>query len=987
VNDLKPTDFRVFFHDVYGYEPFPWQQRLADRVCAGDWPACIALPTAAGKTACIDIAVFAMAYQAQFPSEKRTAPRRVFFVVDRRVVVDQAYRHAQVLAEKLRSNTATGIIKQVADSLKKIAGCSCGTTCDCRPLDYYALRGGMYRESAWVRSPLQPTIITSTVDQVGSRLLFRGYGVSDLSKPLHAALVGNDALILLDEAHCSRPFEQTVSLIKKYRGWSEDELQAPFRSVSMTATPSDHFSEDQIERDRNDDLAHPVLGPRIKASKPATLIVAEKAKGKTWQQWGMPLVRVLADHARKLKNKGFAAVGVMVNRVATARELADELRHIEARGGSKKSSTEREKKREKDTTIEVILLTGRMRPLDREAVLKQLEPLFCGKSGEIQKPIIVVATQCLEVGADLDFHALVTECASLDALRQRFGRLNRVAARQKAEAVVIVRGDQVEPKENDADSDPVYGNSLAHTWKWLLANKDGDSENGDPRIDFGVASIRQKWEKTPVDQHSKLNAPSPDAAVLLPAHRDLWCQTSPIPVPDPDPAVFLHGSRSGMPDVQVIFRADLGEDIKQWVEIVSLCPPSSSEALSVRLDVFRRWLANDVMKDESSDVEGESSTEPKDIASASGNRQALQWRGPESEETKIIASPNDVRPGQTYILPIIEDHDFSGLGDFPIQPHQPTDQASEAFQRARDLAILRSTDAKSLADLAIDDEAFEEQLKEALESLKSDTREWARIAAANLIKKSNRIAKRHPLGGFVVMGKKRLRRFDPTFVEAEDSWQSGSSDPVRLDAHCDDVANEAHRFAEYLGLPSALRNTLKQSGLLHDAGKTDPRFQSWMHGGNERPANTFPHSLAKSIALMPTKKDRRDARDRAGLPQGFRHEMLSLQLAQSRNGRSDAATEHDLLLHLIAAHHGYARPFAPVVIDEAPPAVTFNGATLTVAQRASLIPPHRLDSGVAERFWKLTRRFGWWGLPWLESMLRLADWAASNAAEKRNINE
>src|SRR5262249_38327668 len=156
------------------FGPFPWQERLAKRVCDGDWPRAIALPTAAGKTACIDIAVFALACRAQ------TAPRRIFFVVDRRIVVDQAWLHARAMAERL-AMAPSGILKTVADSLRELAE-------DDRPLDVFALRGGMYRESSWARSPLQPTIMASTVDQVGSRLLFRGYGVSDSMKPIHAGL-------------------------------------------------------------------------------------------------------------------------------------------------------------------------------------------------------------------------------------------------------------------------------------------------------------------------------------------------------------------------------------------------------------------------------------------------------------------------------------------------------------------------------------------------------------------------------------------------------------------------------------------------------------------------------------------------------------------------------------------------------------------------------------------------------------------------------
>ena len=39
------------------------------------------------------------------------------------------------------------------------------------------------------------------MDQIGSRLLFRGYGVGPNSRSIHAALAGNDSLIVLDGAH------------------------------------------------------------------------------------------------------------------------------------------------------------------------------------------------------------------------------------------------------------------------------------------------------------------------------------------------------------------------------------------------------------------------------------------------------------------------------------------------------------------------------------------------------------------------------------------------------------------------------------------------------------------------------------------------------------------------------------------------------------------------------------------------------------------
>ena len=57
--------------------------------------------------------------------------------------------------------------------------------------------------------------------------------------------------------------------------------------------------------------------------------------------------------------------------------------------------------------------------------------------------------------------------------------------------------------------------------------------------------------------------------------------------------------------------------------------------------------------------------------------------------------------------------------------------------------------------------------------------------------------------------------------------------------------------------------------------------------------------------------------------------------------------------------------------------VSFGGVSVCRKERLAT-PAHALSSGVAERFWELTRRYGWWGLAYLEAMLRLADWQASD---------
>lgn len=952
MRDLAVGDFDAYFRAVHGRGPFPWQSRLLQSVVAeGRWPSLLDLPTGAGKTAVVDIALFHLALDVG--RAEATAPRRIVLVVDRRTVVDQAFQRARGIREALRTAPSEGVLGRVRERLVSLTGGG-------EPLALAHLRGGMLRDDAWARRPDQPLIVTSTVDQVGSRLLFRGYGVSEAMRPVHAGLLGHDTLLFLDEVHLSIPFLETLRGLERYRSKSAGRIPDRWQVVEMSATPSAASDGRVPFRLADDDRADAVLARRLCASKP-TICDEIRVAGRDGQR-ALTFADACATKAATLVTPG-GVVGLIVNRVATARHAAERLRHSVGEHA------------------DVALVTGRMRPLDRERLDASLqERLRAGRlRAGVGRALVVVSTQCIEAGADYDFDALVTECASIDALRQRFGRLDRLGDLGRSSGIVLVRSDAISP---DA-ADPVYGTAIARTWAWLTAS---------PR-DFGIDAFAAAAPTA--EELSTMRSPARRAPVTLPAHLDAWSQTRPSPWPDPDVTLWLHGVDTAMPDdVQIVWRSEvteaalaaaaLSEDdpvTACMIERLEACAPVALEALSVPIYAARAWLRGEG-EAEVSDVEaGPPESEDRDEEPAA-RRRALRWRGDGSR----VVEPSDLRPGDVLVVPTERGGLAAGTWD-PAHSAPVDDLGELARWRRTRRPVLRLNERlhPELSPPLLLDREENPTLTDA-----EHVRGWlAAFAAQPLASHPWLIEAR---GLFLKRGRARpaILRFDPIpgvdeggyyalvsrarydeehgEVSSEDDGASLTGVEVTLRAHLEGVARWARMFADHVGLTPALAADVERAARIHDLGKSDPRFQIMLHGGDAVRADAARESLAKSALVIGDRAARQRAQRLSRYPLGARHELLSVAMAQAQPSLLDGAHDPELVLHLVGAHHGWCRPFAPPVRDCEPVEVEFANARVSSDHGLE-----RLDAGVAERFWRLTARYGWYGLAWLEALVRLAD--------------
>jgi CRISPR-associated endonuclease/helicase Cas3 len=177
--------------------------------------------------------------------------------------------------------------------------------------------------------------------------------------------------------------------------------------------------------------------------------------------------------------------------------------------------------------------------------------------------------------------------------------------------------------------------------------------------------------------------------------------------------------------------------------------------------------------------------------------------------------------------------------------------------------------------------------------------------------------------------------------------------PVLWEVHIGDVVKNATDIVNCLSLSDDLKESIIFAARFHDHGKRRKKFQTVL--GN-----------FKYPALILAKSGKKGGR----IDEPYRHEfgsLLDVQLDQAFKNLN--LEQQEIVLHLIAVHHGYGRPHFPVELafDPEPPPGS-DSAAVTIA--------------VPQRFARLQRKFGRWGLAYLESLLRAADYAASGKPSK-----
>lgn len=899
-----------------GGTPFPWQEELLNRFVQGVIPPALDIPTGLGKTAVMAIWLVARASGAQLP-------RRLVYVVDRRAVVDQATTEA----ERLRA-----WVERTEDA-KRALGLA-------RALPISTLRGQHVDNREWLEDPSAPAIIVGTIDMVGSRLLFEGYGVSRKMRSYHAGLLGADTLLVLDEAHLVPPFERLLATFARDEsnafGPGEPVLRAyvpRFELLPLSATGRE--VEGALEL-TPDDLGHPIVHKRLRAKKHLCLHSLEKEE---------KLEEMLARRAWELSRKGESAVRCIVfcdeRRVAEkAKKIIDGLAKGDKKGG------------EPAVKIDSGLFVGGRRVLEREQAKEQLERLgfIAGSTGARTRPAFLFATSAGEVGVDLDADHMVCDLVAWERMVQRLGRVNRRGEPDhciaQVDVVVEQEPDGIEDLMNKGPDqrtlkerhivDRAETKRAARRMLEHLSRTDGDRFNASPGA---LRDVKKRVEVDP-DLRALLDAATttePLRPALSRALVDAWSMTSlQYHAGRPAVAPWLRGWIKDEPQTSIVWRTCLpvrgggarptAKEIEGFFEAA---PPHASEILETETFHVVTWLI----------VRAETLLRPRSVASSEETKRENPPLRSEDVVAFVLARDGALR--RTLRL------DDLALPEDKKEARERREDLHEALVEATVLVDSRlgGLNGEGLLDSAetdrprtVDDGGpwlgegavrFRVRSLQANESLAWNAHWRERMRFAVDLSDDGEASR------WLIVEKWRH--------DAATEEDRSAARPQLLDEHESWAEERARSLAKALGLDE-YAEMLGVAARLHDEGKVARRWQRAFNAPRDG-------LYAKTKGPI-----------NYALLDGYRHELGSLlRVLKDRRLLALSEEQQELALHLIAAHHGFARPVIGTSgCDDAPPSMLKDRAR-----------------EIALRFVRLQERWGPWGLAWWEALLRAADQQAS----------
>lgn len=345
-------------------------------------------------------------------------PRRLIYALPQRSLVDQVAGEARKWLANL------GLTEQVA---------------------LHVVMGGRGQtQGQWRDEMHKLAIVAGTVDSLVSKALNRGYGIARAIFPIDYALVTNGAHWIIDEIQLC---PESTTTLRQLAGFAARFGTAePFGLTCMSATVPPGLLE-TVDNPRRGTTVE--ILPAERVGELAVRLGAGRTIRRLEADPGN--YKAVAAAVRHLHRKGTLTL-VVLNTVPAAREVYKQLR-----GGP----------------YECTLLHSRFRGTERARLMADV----------VERPEdrLVVSTQVIEAGIDLNASVLVTEAAPWPSVVQRAGRCNRTGKIADAEVWWIPPDKPLPYEERDVDAASAE-----------LARLEGERVTGEDLLGRDVFAARQQ---------------------------------------------------------------------------------------------------------------------------------------------------------------------------------------------------------------------------------------------------------------------------------------------------------------------------------------------------------------------------------------------------------------------------------------------------------------------------------------------------------------